>query len=115
MLKPIDGYFEQLPEPHRACLQFVRNHINNFDENITEAWKYGMPFFCYGKKMFCYCWTHKKYNQPYVGFVEGSHLNDPHLLQEKRARMKILLLDSAKDLPIKRINSLLKQAIAFYN
>jgi hypothetical protein len=56
MLKPIDGYFEQLPEPHRACLQFVRNHINNFDENITEAWKYGMPFFCYGKKMFCYCW-----------------------------------------------------------
>jgi hypothetical protein len=62
--------------------------------------------------MFCYLWTHKKYGQPYIGFVEGKHLDDPHLLTEKRARMKILLLDPAKDIPIGRVDRLLKQALS---
>src|SRR5882757_10458767 len=114
MLRPIDNYFLQQPEPAKSCLQFLRAHILRSDPNITEAWKYGMPFFCYNKKMFCYLWTHKKYGQPYIGFVEGHHLDDPNLLSEKRARMKILLIDPAKDIPIKRINNLLKQALTFY-
>ena len=114
MLSPIDSYFSQLPEPHKSCLQFLRTHIKQFDPGITEAWKYGMPFYCFGKKMFCYLWTHKKYGQPYIGFVEGKHLDDPQLLTEKRARMKILLLDPAKDLRIKYIDTLLKKALAIY-
>jgi hypothetical protein len=114
MLRPIDNYFLQQPEPAKSCLQFLRTHILQFDAHITEAWKYGMPFYCYNKKMFCYLWTHKKYDQPYIGFVEGKHLADPHLLSEKRARMKILLIDPAKDIPLERIDGLLKQALAFY-
>lgn len=114
MLNPLDNYYAHLPEPERACLEYLREHIKKFDPAITEAWKYGMPFFCYGKKMFCYLWTHKKYGQPYIGFVEGKHLDDPHLLAENRARMKILLLDPSKDLPLKRLNALLKKAIAIY-
>jgi hypothetical protein len=114
MLRPIDNYFLQQPEPAKSCLQFLRAHILRSDPNVTEAWKYGMPFFCYNKKMFCYLWTHKKCGQPYIGFVEGHHLNGPDLLSEKRARMKILLIDPAKDIPLKRINSLLKQALALY-
>ena len=39
-------------------------------------------------------------------------LDDPHLLTEKRARMKILLLDPAKDIPIGRVDRLLKQALS---
>jgi hypothetical protein len=41
-------------------------------------------------------------------------LDDPYLLSKSRARMKILLLDPAKDLPLKRINALLKKAIGIY-
>ena len=85
MLNPLDNYYAHLPEPERACLQYLREHIKKSDPAITEAWKYGMPFFCY-----------------------------PHLLTENRARMKILLLDPSKDLPLKRINALLKKAIAIY-
>jgi hypothetical protein len=114
MLKPLDNYFEKLAEPDRACLQFLRGYISGFDPDITEAWKYGMPFFCYKKKMFCYLWTHKKFKQPYIGFVEGDYVDDGRLLREKRARMAILLLDPAKDLPMKRIELLLKKAMSFY-
>src|SRR5688572_9487881 len=110
----IDNYYLQQQEPTRACLQFLRHHILKQDAMITEAWKYRMPFFCYDGKMFCYLWTHKKLKLPYIGFVEGKKLKHPDLVQEKRARMKILLLNPAKDLPIKKIDSILKEVIRLY-
>jgi hypothetical protein len=57
---------------------------------------------------------HKKYKQPYLGIVEGKQVSHPDLIIEKRARMKILLLDPAKDLPVKKINSILKQILKLY-
>jgi len=114
MLRPIDNYFMNQSEPVKNCLQFLRGHILKQDVNITEAWKYGMPFYCYNKRMMCYLWVHKKYHQPYLGIVEGKQINHPGLIMEKRARMKILLLDPNKELPMKNINSILKNVIALY-
>ncbi|MEJ7588760.1 MAG: DUF1801 domain-containing protein [Ferruginibacter sp.] len=84
------------------------------DADITNTLKYGMPFFCYKGKMFCYLWVHKKFKQPYIGIVEGKRLDHPELLIEKRSRMKILLLDPNKDLPIKTIKSIIRQALNLY-
>jgi hypothetical protein len=114
MLRPIDNWFLQKDEPDKSCLQFLREHILKQDKNITEAWKYGMPFFCYNGKMFCYLWMHKKYKQPYIGIVEGEKIKHPDLLKEKRARMKILLLDANKDIPLRKINGILNEVIALY-
>jgi hypothetical protein len=114
MLRPIDNWYLQKDEPARSCLGFLRSHIVKMDPRITEAWKYGMPFFCYDGKMFCYLWVHKKFRQPYLGIVEGQKINHPDLLQEKRARMKIFLLNPEKDLPIKTIDSILQQTIRLY-
>jgi hypothetical protein len=74
-----------------------------------------MPFYYYNNKMFCYLWIHKKYKVPYIGFAEGRHLNHPDLLMEKRARMKILLVQPEKDIPIKIIDRLLKQAVVLHS
>lgn len=92
----------------------LRSVLLRFDPCITEQWKYGMPFYCYNNKMFCYLWIHKKYRQPYIGIVEGNKIDHPLLLQEKRARMKILLLDPTKDIPVKVVDKILKEAVAFY-
>lgn len=113
-LRPIDQYYQIKEEPLKSCLEFLRAHILKQNANITEAWKYGMPFFCYKGKMICYLWIHKKYKQPYIGIVEGKKIHHPDLLQEKRARMKILLVDPSKDLPMKKINAILKEVIALY-
>lgn len=64
--------------------------------------------------MFCYLWIHKKYDQPYLGIVEGNRFNHPSLMSEKRSRMKIMLFDPNKDLPIDTINSILQKAIDLY-
>jgi hypothetical protein len=113
-LKPIDHYFHEKAEPVKSYLLFLRQHILQLDANITEAWKYGMPFYCYRGKMFCYLWVHKKNHQPYLGIVEGAKIDHPKLIQEKRARMKIMLFDPSKDVPVRTINSILKQAMKLY-
>ena len=114
MLRPIDQYFLQKEEPSKSCLEVLRRLILNFDEAITEEWKYGMPVYCYHGKMLCYLWIHRKFKQPYLGIVEGKRMNHPELLQENRSRMKILLIEPMKDIPLKKIRTILKEAISFY-
>ncbi|RWY54151.1 DUF1801 domain-containing protein [Mucilaginibacter gilvus] len=114
MPRPIDEYFLNQPKPTQSCLQFLRGHILALNTLLTEEWKYGMPMYCYKGKMFCYLWVHKKYLQPYIGIVEGNRLNHPDLLLEKRARMKILLIDATADIPVEKIDAILTQALAFY-
>ena len=111
MLRAIDLYYAGHDERTRSCLQFLRQHILAVDPRIAEAWKYSMPFFTIGGRMCCYLWYDKKRKQPYIGFVDGKLMDHPELLQEKRSRMKILLLDPMKDLPMRTIDALLKRAI----
>jgi hypothetical protein len=114
-LRDIDNYFLQKEEPVKGCLLFLREYILNYDKNITEAWKYRMPFYCYKGKMFCYIWTHKKNGSPYIGIVEGKKIEHTALIIEDRARMKIMLLDPTADLPMDTIDNILKIAISLYN
>lgn len=113
-LRPIDDWFLKKEEPVKSCLQYLRELILKQDKNISEAWKYGMPFYCYNGKMFCYLWVHKKYQQPYLGIVEGKKINHPDLIIEKRARMKILLLNPNRNIPVRKINSILKEVLVLY-
>jgi Domain of unknown function (DU1801) len=111
MLRPIDNYFLQKEEPAKSCLQFLREHILGLDENVTETWRYGAPFYNFKGKRFCYLWIHKKFRQPYIGIVQGAKINHPDLLKEKRVKMKILLVDPVKNIPVKKISGILKEAI----
>lgn len=114
MTRPIDLYFLQQEEPVKSCLQFLRQHILTQNKNITETWKYGMPFYNYNKKRLCYLWVHKKFNQPYIGIVDGNRIDHPDLVSENRKRMKILLINPGRDIPLKKLDSILKKVIALY-
>lgn len=92
----------------------MREHIIGFDANITEAWKYRMPFYCYKGKMFCYLWTDKDNGMPYIGIVEGRKIDHPLLIQGERARMKILYINPEADMPLGTINEILETALRFY-
>lgn len=115
MLRPIDNYFLRHEEPFKSCLQFLREYILNLNDHVTESWQYGMPFYLYKGKRFCYLWFHKKYQKPYLGIVDGKNIHHPDLLIEKRARMKILLIDAEKNIPVRKINTILKEAMKIAN
>lgn len=114
-MKALDEYYHRLEEPLKSTLLALRDLILSIDPEITPEWKYGGPFFYYRGKMFCFLWMHKKLKQPYISFAEGRHLNSPYLLTEDRARFKILLVDPEKDIPVKRIQLILKKAIGLYH
>jgi hypothetical protein len=113
-MQELDNYYLSQPEPNQGCLLALRDLILLQDVDVSAAWKYKMPFFCYRGKMFCYLWVHKKTNQPYIGFVEGKHLDESYLVQEKRSRMKIMFIEPTQDIPVKIIKGLLKKALLLY-
>lgn len=113
-MRETDDFYLQHEEPNRGCLLALREIILSQDKDVSNTWKYGMPFFCYKGKMFCYLWVHKKLKQPYLGIVEGKRIEHPNLLIEKRSRMKIMLFNPTEDLPITVIEEILQQALNFY-
>ena len=114
MMRKIDNYYLNMEEPNRSCLLALRKIILDQDKNITETQKWGMPCFCYKKKMFCYLWLDKKTDEPYILMVEGKHLDHPELETGKRSKMKIFRVNPNTDLPIATIELILKRALDLY-
>lgn len=113
-MKALNNFYLRQEESVRGVFLALKELILAQDKEVTSELKYGMPFFCYKGKMFCYLWVNKKTGQPYIGLVEGKYFTQPFLLQEKRSRMKIMLLDSNRDLPVQTISTLIKQALDLY-
>jgi len=110
----LQNYYQNKIEPNKSCLLALRTIILNQDKNITETRKWGMPCFCYKKKMFCYLWTDKKTDEPYILMVEGKYLDHPELEVGDRTRMKIFRVNPNKDIPVKTIERILQNALALY-
>jgi hypothetical protein len=111
MLREIDQFFWEKPEPVKGCMEALRRFILSFNADITEAWKYSMPFYYHGEKRLCYLWIEKKTGHPYIGIVNGKLIDYPGLIAEKRSRMKVFILDPNEDLPVEALTELLKLAI----
>lgn len=107
----IDLFFLQKDEPVKSCLLFLRDHILAYNKDITEAWKYNMPFYFYKGDRFCYLWVNKKTQQPYIGFTDGKRMEHPQLIAEDRSRMKIVLINTDEDIPVDTIDEVIKMAL----
>ena len=114
MLPDIDQFYLNKEEPNKSCLLALRTIILQQDEQITETQKWGMPCFCYRKKMFCFLWTDKQTAEPYLLMVEGNRLDHPGLEAGKRSRMKIFRVNPLEDLPIDSLIQLLNAALDLY-
>lgn len=114
MINQLDNFYLHQDGPYRGCMLALRDIVLKQDAAITQEWKYGMPFFCYKGKMFCYFWTKKATSEFYMGFVEGKHLNHPELVAGDRSRIKILPIDPEGDLPVELIEDIIHHAIGLY-
>ena len=114
MLNAINDFYARQEEPARSCLLALKSIILDLDENLTTAWKWRMPFFCYKGRMFCYLKTDKKTGEPYIGIVEGNRIEHPFLEQGNRSRMKILRVNPNEDLEREMIEGVLNQALELY-
>lgn len=92
----------------------MRNIILAQDEHISETTKYGRPCFCYKNNMFCYLWTDKKTDEPYILMVDGKLLDHLELELGDRKRMKILRVNPKFDLPLLTIKRIVKSALELH-
>ena len=92
----------------------LRSIILKQDEHITETLKWGMPCFCYKKKMFCFLSEDQKTKEPYILIVEGRLIDHPMLETGNRTRMKILRIDPNKDIPLIVLTEILSEALNLY-
>ncbi|MGB0524966.1 MAG: DUF1801 domain-containing protein [Flammeovirgaceae bacterium] len=111
MLRDIDQYYLNKEEPTKSCLIAVREFILSHHADMSEAWRYRMPFFLYQNKRICYLWTDKKSKEPYLGIVDGNQLEHPLLEQGNRSRMKIFRINPSEDLPLETLDTLLNAMI----
>lgn len=114
MVRELDQYYFNKEEPNKSCLLTLRQLILEQDDRVTETRKWGMPCFCFQKKMFCYLWTDKKTDEPYLLMVEGKHLHHPELEEGGRSRMKIFRVNPNQDLPLDTLQQLLNDALDLY-
>ena len=110
----ISNFYLNKNESVKGCLLALRDIILQQDPNVSETVKWGMPCFCYRKKMFCFLWTDQKTGSPYLLMVEGKYLHHPELEAGSRSRMKIFRIDEEQDLPIDTIDQLLNDALNLY-
>jgi Domain of unknown function (DU1801) len=113
-MKELDNFYFRLEEPLKSCFMALSGIILAQDTTLQPAWKYGMPFFCYKNKIFCYLSIRKKDKIPYIGIVEGHRLDHPALVAEKRSRIKVMYFDPTEDLPIETLEEILQQALDLY-
>jgi hypothetical protein len=113
-MKDVDRFYENSEQAYLEVLIALKEIILRQDKEITHELKYGMPFFCYKGKMFCYLRIHKKLKRPYIGIVEGKYFDEPFLIQENRSRMKIMMFNNNEDLPLVQIEMTIQKAINLY-
>lgn len=111
----LDEFYDQHEEPLKSCLQAIRTIILTYSPVVTERWYYRLPCFFYQDKMFCYVWFDRKSNQPYIAMYPAKKLKHKLLVAGSRTQSKILWIDPGKDLPIKAIREVFKQAIETYH
>lgn len=113
-MKEIDLYFEALSEANYAYLLTVREFIKNYHDDISEEWKYSVPFFYFRKKPFCYLYKDKKTDQPYIGIPRANKIEHVALIKGDRKKMKILPLDNQTEIPYDLITEIFELLIPLY-
>jgi hypothetical protein len=114
VIKPVDQFYLNKEEPARSCLQALRSIFFGYHNDLTEHWKYGLPFFYYKKKPFAYLWIDKKTLYPYIGVVKGIFIEHPMLDQGNRKKMKVIPIDPNADIPVEVIYEIFDEAVALY-
>jgi len=114
MLNNLDAWYLGKEEPVRSCLLALRTVILEYDRNISETWTHRMPMFRLNGKLFCYLWTDKKTEAPYLGIYKGIEIEHPDLILGKRNKMKVIYFDANKSLPIKKIREIFALAVPLY-
>ncbi|WP_242117829.1 DUF1801 domain-containing protein [Aestuariivivens sediminicola] len=112
-MKPVDHYFLNQKEPYQSIMLYVRSVILKALPEVTEHFRYNIPFYHIGKKPLLYLNILKGRDYVDVAFVHGVLLEDefPILRNDnKRKQVRSIPLKSLEDLDQENFEALLRLA-----
>lgn len=115
-MKVTDEYIYRQPEKLRSIMLHL---ISVFEREIPELvllFKWGLPYFYYKKKMFCYLAPNHKKGFVDAGFAKGYQLirNQEILVGEKRNTVKSLRYFDLEDIDNAILIDVIKEAATLY-
>jgi hypothetical protein len=115
-MKLTDEYIYRQPEKYQAVLMHL---ISVFEREIPELilqFKWGMPYFYYKKKPFCYLVSNHKKGFVDAGFARGFQLkrNQDALVGEKRNTVKSLRYCNLEEIDNVILADIIKEAATLY-
>ena len=112
-MNPAEQYIFNQKEPFQSIMLYVRNVILRTLPNVEEKYNYGIPFYHYNKKPFCYFNILKRTNFVDIAFVKGALLKEQFpLLKDynNRKYVRSLQYENLESIDESQLIAILKEA-----
>ncbi|SFA86915.1 protein of unknown function (DU1801) [Flavobacterium swingsii] len=116
-MKPTQEYILRQPEKYQAMVLHIMAVVGKIIPEAELLFKYGIPYFYYKKKPFCYLAPNHKKEFVDVGFARGFQLkqNQEFLISENRNTVKSLRYFSLSTIDNTVLISVIEEAVSLYN
>jgi hypothetical protein len=115
-MKPAQEYIFHQPEKYKDVILHVCSLIERILPEAELLFKWGVPYFYYKKKPFCYLAPNHKKGFVDIGFAKGFQLqqNQEFLVDEKRNTVKSLRYSSLETIDNKVLEDVIVEARSLY-
>ncbi|WP_130734608.1 DUF1801 domain-containing protein [Flavobacterium sp. J27] len=115
-MKPAEEYIFRQPETYRKMLLHIIAVVEQELSDYELLFKWGIPYFYYKKKPFCYLAPNHKRKFVDVGFAKGFQLqlNQEFLVDEKRNTVKSLRYFSLETIDNSVLKAVIEEAKTLY-
>ena len=115
-MKPTEEYILTQPEKYQAIMLHLISVVGRCVPESELLFKWGIPYFYYKKKPFCYLAPNHKKAFVDLGFARGFQLkeNQEFLIGENRNTIKSLRYTSIESIDNTVLQSVVKEAISLY-
>lgn len=115
-MKQTDEYIYRQPEKFRSIILHLISLFEREIPDIKLLFKWGIPYFYYRDKPFCYLAPNHKKGFVDAGFAKGYQLlqNQENLVGEKRNTVKSLRYYTLEDIDNTILINVIKEAKALY-
>ena len=115
-MNPAEDYIFRQPEMYREMLLHIVAVVEYELRDTELLFKWGIPYFYYKKKPFCYLAPNHKRKFVDVGFAKGFQLlkNQDFLVDEKRNTVKSLRYTTLEGIDNSILKSVIEEAKTLY-
>jgi hypothetical protein len=115
-MRLVDAYILRQPEKYQSMLLHLISVVNQTVPDLDLLFKWGIPYFYYKKKMFCYLAPNHKKGFVDIGFARGFQLkrNQEFLVFQNRNTVKSLRYFSLETIENSILEDVLRETQTLY-